>query len=284
MTDEQKRLFQANCPFTKGDALEAPFGYPGSKRQSLEHLLKYVPYKKGYVEVFGGSGALLLARMPSAFEVFNDRHSGVVNFYRCIAQHKDALVERLNLTVYSREEWEFCHETWEEQTDPIEKAARWYYNVHYSFSQLGRNFGRSLKANGNMAGKLHNKLPEFYKLQNRLRKVFMENMGWDAMLNDYDSPDHVFYLDPPYLDTPSGTYRHNMSPMDHQRMLDKIGTMSATVCVSGNSSPLYKMYDRMPYWKKKESWDINNKMKPMAEGEDKFRTRGKNSEVLWIKE
>lgn len=43
-------------------------------------ILKYFPQHRIYVEVFGGSAALLFSKRPSDVEVYNDIDSGLVNF------------------------------------------------------------------------------------------------------------------------------------------------------------------------------------------------------------
>ena len=37
-----------------------------------------------YIEIFGGSGAVLLGKEPSRFEVYNDIEGELVNFFRVV--------------------------------------------------------------------------------------------------------------------------------------------------------------------------------------------------------
>lgn len=59
-----------------------------------------------YIEVFGGSGAVLLGKPKDKFEVYNDLDGELVNLFRCI---KDRLMEFLLeldlLPMNSREEF-----------------------------------------------------------------------------------------------------------------------------------------------------------------------------------
>jgi DNA adenine methylase len=95
------------------------------KKRSLDKLLPLLPYSKVYIEPFGGSGTVLLARRPCKIEVFNDRNSGVIDFYRCIkdADLLERLVDRLDLVRCSREEWLEAKGTWTVSKDPVERAA-----------------------------------------------------------------------------------------------------------------------------------------------------------------
>ena len=102
----------------------APFPYPGAKSRSLDHILPHLPYRNTYIEHFGGSGVVLLSRHESKLEVFNDRYSGVTQFYRTLRDPilEAKLLERVRLCLHSREEFMFCRDTWLACDDPIERS------------------------------------------------------------------------------------------------------------------------------------------------------------------
>lgn len=263
--------------------LRAPFGWPGSKLRSLDKLLKIIPYDSAYAEPFGGSGALLLARRPSKFEVYNDRYGGITCFYRATQQNSSGLAERLWDTIFSREEWQMCHDGWENETDLVERAAQWFYMTAYSFSQLGRNWGRGLKDNGNPAGKIKNRLVDFSALNRRLKEVVIENLEWRDMFNDYDQEGMIWYIDPPYIQTPLGTYKHNMTLEDHKDLIRIVKGLKGSAYISGYHHELYDSQD----WTEVHEWDIRNRMTPMATSSTNNKTfedfeRGLNREVLWV--
>jgi len=269
--------------------VRAPFAYPGSKGRSIDFLLENVPNGKVYVEPFGGSGALLLARKPAKLEVYNDRFGGVVCFYRCIRDREklENLIERLEFTIHAREEFIWSWKTWQEVEDEVERAARWYYSVIYSFGSNGRSWGRATKATAGLAGRIHNKLPEFYNLHQRLRNVQIDNRDWRECIADYDSPDTVFYLDPPYVDAFVGTYKHELSQDDHRQMLEFVFRLKGCACVSGYSNPLYEEQD----WDERYEVQVMQSIRGMGEtdgknpnpGKDAKGQRGLVTEILWIK-
>jgi len=224
--------------------IKAPFGYPGSKFKNLSNILPHLPYTKIYVEPFGGSGAVLLNREPSTIEVFNDRFSGVTSFYKVIRNEQKCkkLIERLELTLHSREEWEDCLE-WESVEDDVERAAQWYYLVNYSFNTIGRTFGRSTLSS-KYAGKIFKSLKRFEDIHKRFKYVTIENLDWEKCIDDYDSPETVFYLDPPYVDSYRGTYKHEMTIEDHTRLKEKIFNIDGFVALSSYSN---NFYDNCPW-------------------------------------
>jgi len=266
--------------------LRAPFGYPGGKSRSIKNILPHLPYRKKYIEPFGGSGAVLLARQPSKLEVFNDRYAGVVAFYRCLRDPRmvESLINWLELTIHAKEEFYWCKETWNNVDDPIERAGRWYYMIQSSFGSIGRNWGRQT-TKGSMAGKIRNKLTVFPKIHQRFHNVQVENLDWEECIKEYDSDDAVIYCDPPYVDVHRGTYKNEMSIARHREFISCVMACKGRVVVSGYSNPLYEEND----WDDRMEWNafvsiqsVVNSEKNKKQGFDTKREHAK--EVLWIKE
>lgn len=270
--------------------MRAPFGWIGGKSRSVQHILPLLPQRDGYVEVFGGSGAVLLARAPSKLEVFNDRYAGVVAFYRCIrdVNKMQRMVDMLELLLHSREEFLWARESWKNCEDDVERAARWYYMHKTSFAQRGCMWGRSTTPVGAVAHIASGQLNTFPALHARLRNVQVENLDWRECLDDYDHPDTVFYLDPPYVDSYAGAYEHELTQDDHRELLRRVFAMDAFVAVSGLSNPLYDEND----WDERYEWDVRSTAKGIncSDGDkrehirEQDSARGTQREMLWIKE
>lgn len=287
-----KDLFDDIDNMTKDDdheILRAPFGYPGGKSRSVKHILPHLPYRNVYVEPFGGSAAILLARQPSKIEVYNDRYGGVTDFYRCLRNPEmlNALIDWLELTVQSREEFLLCRDTWKDTEEITERAARWYYMTMYSFASLGRNFGRATSGPTTTAGIVNRKLKLFHKIHERFVNVIVENRDALKLIPEFDSFDTVYYLDPPYVDAHAGTYKNEMTIDDHRELIDIIFSLDGFVAVSGFTNPLY---DEQP-WDKVLDWEVFCSISPRAftkgnnrEGLDVYDKREHQQEVLWIKE
>ena len=79
-----EQLEEESTSFNPSQIIKAPFPYPGAKTRSLKQIIPLLPYRDSYIEPFGGTGAVLLARNPSPLEVLNDRYMGINAFYRCI--------------------------------------------------------------------------------------------------------------------------------------------------------------------------------------------------------
>ena len=271
--------------------LRAPFGYPGGKSRLAKKIAGILPYRDTYVEPFGGSGAVLLARRPSKLDVYNDRYGGVVAFYRCLksdTKWRD-LSALMKASIHSREEWVFCKETWEHNTaDDVERAYRWIYMHAYSFGQLGRNFGRSTSGSGTLSGKLRERSAEMHGLHERLRKVQIENQDWQQCIHDYENDRAVFYCDPPYLECVPGIYTGGFQYGDHVKLLDWAFSTPAYVAISSYPN---KLYDGRDWDEVIELGELHLSLKSLAytstnskESLKGLETRGTAKEVLYIKE
>lgn len=268
--------------------IRAPFGWPGGKFKSLKYILPHLPRTPKYVEPFGGSAAVLLARPPSDLEVYNDRFGGVVAFYRCIRDPQlfERLVEFLELTLHAKEEFYVFQETWRDCEDPVERAGRWYAMATYSFGQMGRNWGRTLAARGRLSGKIQRAFPLFETAHARFKNVQVENQDWFDCMVDYDSHETLFYCDPPYVESYHGAYENMMGHSEHVKLLDTVFSCSAAVAMSGYSNELYEAQD----WDERYEWETRVTLDGFSytkgngrEGIKDVHQHKNATEVLWIK-
>lgn len=276
-------------PKPREEYVRAAFGWPGGKWRSLEHLLKHIPTTgKVFVDACGGSGVVTL-NSPDWFtlKVFNDRHSGITAFYRCIRDNDkmQKLVDRLKLTLHSREEFIWCRDTWDSCHDDVERAARWYYMLRTSFGQLGRNWGRSTNGCYAQAQRLQNSFDIFPDIHERFAMVQVDNQDVLQCIRDYDSSETVFYIDPPYDGTDPGLYQHDV---DHDELLRTIHQSKGWFGVSGYANKLYDSYN----WDERHHWEVAVTIKAAAftdenHKSDNYATRDRSvkaEEILWIRD
>lgn len=214
----------------------------------VKHILPLFPKHKVYVEVFGGGASLLFAKIPSPMEVYNDIDSGLVNFFR-VLRNKDKFEEfhrLVSLMPYSREEYYSCRRTWAEQENEIERAAMWFVASRQSFSgEFGGSWSHSVGHMGkgmSMAVSRYlsaiDLLPQAHE---RLMRVQIEHCDFRKILTKYDSPDTLFYLDPPYVHSTrrSGKYVHEMTDADHNELIQMCLQLTGQAILSGYDSSLY---------------------------------------------
>jgi len=262
----------------EGDSkpLRPPFGYPGGKLKMAAKILPHLPYRKTYVEPFCGSCAILLRRTKSDFEIANDMHFGIISFYKTLQMPDilDQLIERLELTVNSREEFEYCHDqVMKANLDPIEQAACFLYSMVYSFSSGGLGYSRSTTS-PLCSTTLDKRLQELPDVTKRIQNVVFECGDWLQSTLEYDSPDTVYYFDPPYLGAdPRYLFNRLHTEEAHRKIITTIKKLKGFVAISGYAHPLY---DDETFWTDRIEWKQNVSI---------CRTeRSTVKEVLWIKE
>ena len=69
------------------------FPYPGGKGRGVDWILEKMPPHDTFVDVFGGSGAIIYNKPPSTNEVYNDANEDLVQFFQVLREHEDDLLE-----------------------------------------------------------------------------------------------------------------------------------------------------------------------------------------------
>ena len=224
--------------------MSSPIKWYGGKATLASKLLPLIPDHTAYVEVFGGSGALLFAKQHSRIEVYNDLDSGLVQFFRVLQD--DTLFERfcrmVNTTLFSRELYNEYRVSWRTETDRVVSAAQWFMIARQSFSGIfGMNWaGVSKQQNQTLAWlNVIKELPAFHE---RLMRVQIEHRDWEWILEHYDSDNTFFYLDPPYMPSTRRDqrgYQHNLTESDHQLLVERIQELKGKALLSGYRTELY---------------------------------------------
>jgi len=230
----------------------SPIHWFGGKSARVKKLLPLIPYHYRYVEVFGGGASLLLGKQPVPVEVYNDLDSGLVNFFRVLRDEAKyaRLCKLAALTPYSREEYNYCLDTYQAVDDDVERAYRWFITARNSFGGL---FGESWGVNGmdskrGMAGRVSaylsaiDRLPEVH---HRLMRVVIEHNTWERIVEVYDNSETFMYFDPPYVPGTrrEGKYKHEMTLEDHERLVDTLLRIQSKCMLSGYEHDVYKPLD-----------------------------------------
>ncbi|ADU12054.1 DNA adenine methylase [Asticcacaulis excentricus] len=200
---------------------------------------------QAYVEPFVGMGGVFLRRrLRPSVEVVNDINSDLVNLYRVIQRHPQALFRELRWRPAMRTEFERLKETRDEDLTDIERAARFLYLQTLAFSGKvsGQSYGVSLTSPHNFD--LSRIEPRIERLRVRLQSVVIENLDWLECITRYDRPGTLFYLDPPYWggegDYGPGIFLRG----DFQRMADKLRSIEGRFIFSINDRPeIRAMFD-----------------------------------------
>ena len=148
-----------------------------------------------YVEVFGGAGWVLFYKDKYAkTEVYNDINSDLVNLFKCVKYHPEAIEKELELSLNSRQ----IFNEYRNQMDcigltDIQRAVRYLYLIKSSYGARVSTYGSKPRDISNT---------EFLKdVRKRLSRVVIENKSFEKIISAYDNEGTLFYLDPPYHNT-----------------------------------------------------------------------------------
>lgn len=234
--------------------MRAIFRYPGSKWSLAQWIISFFPegYEKMvYLEPFLGSGAVFFNKNPGAVETINDMESDIVNLFRVLREQPDNLKRALELTPYSREEYDLSFEPCE---DPLEKARRFMVKTTQAIGakmdgKCGWRNHKQMKIGGT-ACKWAGITDTIDAAATRLRGdtthlVQIEHMDALRLIERYNSPDVLMYLDPPYVRSSrkSGRlYAYEMDDAGQIELLELINQSRAKIVLSGYQSDLYDQY------------------------------------------
>jgi DNA adenine methylase len=227
--------------------------YYGGKFSMIEFLLQFIPEHNTYVEVFGGSGALLFAKPPSPVEVFNDIDSSIVNFFRVLKNREkfEEFYRRLVLTPFSREEFYYSRDTIDEG-DEIDRAVKLFVSVKQSYAGNCQNWSFSVLTSSRVMSSAVSKylhaIEELPKVVDRLIRVQIENYDYRKIFEIYDTEDTFFYCDPPYViearNKKDKVYKFEFTNQDHEVFIDEVLKLKGMVLISGYEHPIYERLER----------------------------------------
>ncbi len=237
------------------------FGWYGGKFSHLNWLLPLLPECHHYCEPFAGSGAVLLNRISSPVETYNDLDGEVCNFFRVLRDEKNQLVESIGLTPFSREEFSIACALDPDQS-PLERARRFYVRARQVRTGLAQTASVGRWANckntsrAGMSGVVSRwlgaieALPE---IADRLIRVQIENRPAADVIRLYDSKDTLFYCDPPYVHDTRGdskAYGHEMTDEQHGELADVLNSVVGMVAFSNYECELIDKLYPARRWRK----------------------------------
>ena len=231
-----------------GEVLTA-FKYPGGKVKISSWVTSFFPRHKIYVEPFGGAAGVLLNKTPSPLEVYNDLNSDLVTFFSVLRDKEKAaeLIRRLKLTPYAREEYYSCYPM--PEGDDIERAralivrAGMGIGIRMAVSDSRMGFAGDNKKIYKNAKIFVNRVENMWKIAERFRSVIIEHRDALELISRYDTPDTLWYLDPPYN---CGYNFRYPATIDQEAMLGAFRKVSGYVVLSGYMSELYA--DELAGW------------------------------------
>ncbi len=233
--------------------LRSPISWFGGKGILARRIVPHFPAHHCYVEPFCGGASCLFAKPPSPVEVINDLDGDIVNFFRVLRDpiKFEQLHQLASLTPYSREEFARYkgdwRRMWQDCSDGVDRAYRWYVVARMSFAgEFGRSWGRSICTSrlgmANAVAQWLSIIDMLPAVAERIRTVQIEHGDWLEVVKSYDTPNTLFYVDPPFVRSTrrTGKYQHEMDDAAHRQLVEVLLTIRGNAVLSGYRNTLYR--------------------------------------------
>lgn len=252
--------------------------YHGGKFRLASWIISHFPNHDTYVEPFGGGASVLLSKLPSRIEVYNDLDSDVVSFFEVLRDPvlSFELAKQIELTPYSRSEFISARSDCD---DKVEQARRLVIRAQMGFGSVGATKGNTgfrldTARSGSDIVTIWKRQPEIIlQAAARLKNVLIENRDALKVIQDHDREDTLFFIDPPYvLDTRSNgsnkAYQYEMTNTEYKKLIEVLKTCRGMVVLCGYE---HSIYDKLKWRKIKKSVS--------ASGQNGSTIR---NEILWV--
>lgn len=207
----------------------------GGKRRLAAQVFDKFPTHTCYVEAFAGAAAIFFMKRPSEVEVINDVNGELVNLYRVVQNHLEEFIRQFKWALSSRQVYEWEMAKVPETITDIQRAARFYYLQKQAFGGRieGQTYGTATTTGPRL--NLLRLEEDLSAAWHRLQGVYVENLSWETIIERYDRPHTLFYLDPPYWQTEG--YGVDFGFHHYQRMADLARSIQGSMLISINDHP-----------------------------------------------
>lgn len=237
--------------------LKPPFAYYGGKTRMAKDIISLLPTDaKTYVEPFAGSLAVLLRKEPHSIEVVNDLDNRLVAFWRTLRDKPGELQSAIAATPYARAEFEHALGTIGDDCDEIEYARKIFVILRQSRKRSTSASPGDFRASGGSRGpgrEFKTSADSLLEVSGRLRHVVIESTDALRLIEHWNRPETVMYLDPPYVGETrtARNYTVENAGVDfHEQLVDLVADSNARIILSGYDHPVY---DRLKHWRKSDS-------------------------------
>ena len=225
--------------------MKAILKYPGSKWRIADWIISHFPEHKVYLEPFFGSGAVFFNKTPTYIETINDLDGDIVNLFKVCRDYPEELAKAINMTPFSREEFQKCYE---KSDILIEQARRTIVRYHQSFgtSNSSKNSWKNVQTYGGpRTATMWNYLPEtVIECCSRLKQAQIECTDAITLIERYNNENTLIYCDPPYLQElrKKNIYKVEMPDEKHIELLEALKVSKSKIVLSGYDNELYNDY------------------------------------------
>lgn len=169
-------------------------------------------------------------------EVANDLNGEIVNLFRIIQRHHQQLMDVMRWQIASRKEFDLLRSTDPATLTDLERAARFLYLQRLAFGgKPDAVFGVAPTHGPRFS--LSRLEPILEAAHERLDGVVFEGLDWADLIPRYDTPETLFYLDPPYHGGEADYGKGMFARKDFAEMAALLASIKGAFVMSINDTP-----------------------------------------------
>jgi DNA adenine methylase len=221
------------CDEDSLEFMQPPYSVYGGKRFLGPRIAAALPPHNRYVEPMAGAAAVFFAKHPAREEILSDVDAEKVFALRFLKLHTER--DRQHLAAYR---WtpnkRLFHKLKEAKgiTRPVDRFYQFLYLRWNSFGSHGESFAMAAGGTRKWRPYIEKKMPAF---QQRMRSTRVHRMDYAEAIRRFDSPDALFYFDPPYVKTMNRG--SNFGAVDPAKMAEAMKPMKGKWILSNADSP-----------------------------------------------
>lgn len=280
----------------------APVGYYGGKGHLARRIIRLLPPGRVYVEPYAGVASVFwhLPR-PYEVEVLNDLDERIVGLFRVLQDPRmfEEFSHRIYWTPYSRSEFVRAIDILRSGGGHSPVTQAWALYVVCNQGVSGRayrvppgSWGRAFVSTRGMAmtaSRWRSRMTQLRRWHERLTRVQLDCRDALEIVRYWDSPDTVFYIDPPYIlgaRASLGVYRHEQDDDHHRELVSVLLGLRGAAVVSGYDSDIYRPLDEAGW----ERYEVKTTASAAVrwrgsglQGAGRLLERAPRTEVIWRK-
>lgn len=254
----------------------------GGKAYLAKKIRALFPPHTRYCEPYFGSGAVLFSGDGDGVAEFvNDLDRQLIDFWMVLRDTPDRLLRKLWATPLGRWFFEEAAENLKSD-DRVQRATAFFVRNRQSRQGLGKDYctptSRLRRGMNEQVSAWLSAVDGLSEFHQRLRRVEIRCQDAQEFIAELDSPDTLFYCDPPYMHETRVVLdaygEHEMDQRSHASLLGQLATIQGKFVLSGYANPLYDGWEKQEGWRRVD-FEIDNKA---SSAKDKPR----KIESLWM--
>lgn len=255
--------------------IRSPIDVIGSKQSLSSWIIEYFPEDYNemiYIEPYCGGASVFLNKLPSEEEVLNDKDRGIINIFKALRDEPHEVVSRLKRTKFSEGSFKRAKKKVESEVEDYVEGAIVEIIIR-RMSHDGENFFQSsqqIKGQFKDEYEWQRMLEHLNLIKERLNNTHIFCNQALNVIQIWDSPNTLMYIDPPYLSKNAtiNVEDNEMSIDEHIKLANLLNNSKSYIILSGYPSNLYnRLY---------KDWDCVKK-----NGKKTLRNKDRRIECIW---